>query len=369
MNCHRLASFPSPLERPLRLPSADDRQTANRLQRRPSCFIAFLLASALCVFPHCTSRFTKLEANTAWVESSETLFFLGIPPNAGWLFSVRFDGVDLRRLGSGPIHEYVLSSDGDWLAVVYRDGRCGIINTASREETLVPLPCRSADWDPSGVHVLLTSTDGALCVYDREKGLLGDALRTRNILGEPRWSAQGGQFQYCEMIENRCYTVRHEAGILHVKGQFPGPLNSSHDVLGAEALHFNQYSNGRSGSMRRVSPTGRSVAFSREGSLWVSGGDGQNGIVLLPETSHLPSEFGPDWPGGPEGFMNPYWSADERYVLGDTDGRVIIVDSLTGRSGIVASGTHPLVWWPRYHPAVGKGSNVLFYSAIKDAGY
>jgi len=353
LRCDQARAISSP--KPVRKPSVTK-------SIRPAS-LAFLLA--FCALSQCTSHFDGLMNDTSWIDSNEELYFLGIDSDSGWLFSVRFDGSAKRRLGTAPVRAYVLSPDGAWIVAVHRDSTCEVIEAKSGQASRIHSSCRSADWSPSGVRLLIVRADGSIGIYDRQTLSLREVVGPSEVGRTVWWAKEGDRFYSCEFLgECNCYDVFYQSGKSHSLGEYEDESVFWHDVIGVDNLHFNQYDSALLGRSRSVSPSGELLAETREGSLWVSSMDDGDEMILLKEVSYS----GPtDW--GPQGFWNPYWSADERYILGEADDRILLVDRETGQAGVVTRGRHPLVWLPGYRPSPGRNVSVTYYGFLKEAGY
>lgn len=132
-------------------------------------------------------------------------------------------------------------------------------------------------------------------------------------------------------------------------------------AVGFENMHFNQWS-GMYSWYEMLSPSGRLIAESPEGSLYIREVSSGSWSKLLENTGN----FNPDW--GVDGFHSPVWTADERYVLGMIDSNIVVVEVDTARSGILTSGSHPLARIPGYHPG-DPGGGFMYESFIRTGGH
>ncbi|HET6373892.1 MAG TPA: hypothetical protein VFG76_11335 [Candidatus Polarisedimenticolia bacterium] len=312
----------------------------------------------------CSSRLEGLENTTSWVDSQEVVYFLGVGEKANWLYSSRLDRTNLRSLSSAAIREYVLSPDGNWIAAVHATTGCEIIDTASGNVSQLPLECDWVDWDPSGERILVTDRGGRISTYEKSTALVRDLAKTApSMLVGPRWSRTGDRLFYCDLNQIACYQLELATGKIQHLGDFEDLRQFWHHTVGIENLHFNQFDQASTYTIRRISPTGLSFALVRDGSLWVADLDGGRLKLLLEDKTFWRSDFGPG------GFSNPYWSADGRYILGNAEDRLIIVDTTSHRAGVLTSGRNPLLRLPGYHPSMPESVDVAYNWVIKDHGY
>jgi WD40 repeat protein len=323
-----------------------------------------LLLLALPALQQCASTFDNVEESSQWVRSSDVLYFLGISPDGDRLFSVKLDGSKPLRLSSSPIREYILSPDGGSLAILYPDDRCEIVDSESAEVRVLPVRCESADWNPEGEKLLVKGTDGSILLFHKSGERLRSMVAPGAKVGEPRWSREGGVYFFCELLGKSCYSAEDSTGVMRSMGRFESRRQFWNDTIGLQNLHFNQYDSARISWDRMTSPSGRWQAAVRDGSLWiVPTGDGEERVLLEERSFWKSAEL------GPLGFWNPYWSADERYILGEVDEQIVIVEFTTGRAGVITRGKHPLVWVPGYRPAIAANVDVSYYGQLKSAGY
>lgn len=301
------------------------------------------------------------------MDSSDRVYFrVSRGSEAGHLFRVRFDGTSRERLSSHRVIQYVLSAGGERIAAIQKSGECEIIDLQSQERRTLKGSWNFVDWSPTGRYLLLMKSGdasaGSLMIYDLKTELLRTVQGISTIEGEPRWSSRGDEFFFCSRTDD-CYTVANTSaepllrGASTQKGDFWAQRLSSGD------LHINQWDGGFDW-IHRVSPTRRFTAIVKGGSLYVKDNEIETEKVLLEETGLFGTT---DLGAG--GFRNPFWSSDERYILGDIDENMVIVDVLTGRAGVITEGTQPLTWIDNYQLPRDTVVDVDFYWRIKDSGY
>ncbi len=306
------------------------------------------LALVICFALGCESQFDGLEGDTSWIESREMVYFLGAVAESeqNAIHVIRMDGTGRRRLSSAPARHYALSPDGSMIAAVLMDGSCEVIDIDSGRTTALVGPCVSAEWNPSGEVILVGRPADSVDAYDISTQSLHEAIKCSKVDMEgPHWATSGDIVYYCNRVMGWCYALDLKFNRVEYRGKFKDTRLFWREVVGLERVHINQTDWTIEGWINASCPVNDRLAVVKDGSLWVEDRKGRIQQMLLANTNLWKSDF------GPEGFSNPCWSADGRYVLGDADGRVVIaVDTITRRSGVVARGQHPLVRLPGYNP-------------------
>lgn len=317
------------------------------------------------VIPSCSARFPTLEKESSWADGSLSIYYFD-SENRDILKSISLDGTADTRISDFPIDEYEISAFGTRIAFSDDSGqRCGVVDLVSNEVQWIPDLCTDFELSPDGESVAYESgsaderPQGLRVFLVAEKRSYLAAQSKGSIVG-PRWSRDGKQIYFSDLLTRKHYSVGLEQREVTEVGESDDISAFWRGRAGLDGMHFNQWDSAIYAWYSSRSPTSEYLAECKEGSLFVVDHDSAKSRLLLRNTGG----FNPDW--GLSGFFNPVWTSDERYIVGEISGSIVVVEVGTGRSGIVTQGTHALAYIPGYVPgprAAGEmyDSNVKLY--------
>jgi hypothetical protein len=247
------------------------------------------------------------------------------------LCSIRLNGAEQGHVVSGPVDEYKVAKDGASVAVRIAPGeRCVLLYLATGTRNEIA-NCLDIEPSPDSAAAAIRSPEGGYEVYLPAKNSR-HKLDGLHIHGDnPLWSRDStGILVFDEPCKK--YLAVDVAS---------GDISQLDKEQWIEQLSYSTYDSRGLSWLKRVSPSMNYLASVKRGSLYVTR-IGRGGGERCPLEN-----VGGYWPdSGQPGFLNPRWSADERYIVGQIGDEMVAVDVKKIGGRILGKGSHPLIIAP-----------------------
>jgi hypothetical protein len=336
-----------------------------------------------------TPRYPDLESNTSWANPNITVFFFG---EDGRLYSIGLNGANRRSLAKEKILTAVISPDGEKFGLINTSERCSVLFINTLEQRQLAEHCKTVEFGPDSEQIAYEvekSDKSSLYLHGLTTAntVLLDAL-DEPLVG-PRFSKDGGFIYFSGLFVEGNKSVNlssHEKQVISQDRKFDEFWAKT---VGIQNLHFNQI---RSRTMQphffqRPAPFTKRRIENRRGSIYLIDSQKQQedtafeitGNIILPDEHRIAStsdtqqadlllenKGGSSTDLGLSGFVNPYWTPDERYILGMIGDEIVVIELATKKAGILTKGSMPLAYIQNYSYQTDSGSSRIMWQTFFD---
>lgn len=324
------------------------------------------------------AKIEGLRDNTAWISSTEKIFFLHSDKGKGIrdsLYSIQLGGENLVKLVDGPVNYYLIAPDGKKIAYFISGERgkngCGYVDLNSNKNFIISNVCNSIDWNPFSNKLAYVLNEKEIHLFSladlSSKELI--SIKKDTIVG-PRWSKDGKNLYFNKLHSQTYHEIEVESGRMNeIVSTISAHSNDKNmmakrkhwgEFIDLSKMHFNQHSETiTSMGTSKLSPSKTKQLFTDKGSLILLEDSKKKKELIVRNAGG----YNPDF--GHAGFLNPTWTKDEKYVVGKFYGNIIVVELSSKTVGILTEGNAPLAYLPNYYPPISKIGNPMHYTFME----
>lgn len=303
-----------------------------------------LLIIVICAPTSCAfeARY-DIESGTSWTQSDTIVYyFRGVAPDTT-LRAVNLTGAN-DHVVEESVREFSFSPNSSMMAVVLRTGGCSIIDLENEITQHRLDSCGRIVWGPREKILVGGPSTGGFDVIDLSTLERREVIRSRGTISSPLWSGDGRSVFYVELQERRYFAVDVESGRLDDLGQGESGKTRYDALAETSGVIRNQgISIWDHAWLEQAAPSGSFVATALHGNLEIEDVRADSKRVLLRNRGWITkSDF------SERGFESPCWTPDEKFVVGELEGVLVVVDVVTGRNGSLTEGRRPTIRVPGY---------------------